>query len=144
MVARGSLVASQLLLILALCLKMKRTSQLTLLHILGPRNRMAHIPPCLFGSKHKWHCKSDEDLLTLFNSEFPLSNQQSWTVFRPSTDIFMKVLSVLRMQQTAMDVWSRLTKAGRFIGDIGSPTAGLWDWTVTYRALSMKKNANTS
>jgi hypothetical protein len=144
MAARGSKVASQLLRALALRLKLKQVSPLTPLHIPGDRNRMTDLPSRSFGSERKWYCKTDNDLLTLFNREFPLPDQRSWTVFRISNEVFTKVLSVLWMQHTEMDAWRRLPVIGRFVGDIGEPTANLWEWTLTYRVTHMKKNADTS
>jgi hypothetical protein len=144
MAARGSRVASQLLRALALRLKIRMVSPLTPLHIPGERNRMTDIPSRSFGSEPKWHCTSDDALLTLFNSEFPLPNQQSWTVFRISHEIFTKVLSVLRMKHIGTDVWRRLPETGRYVGAIGAPTAHLWEWTLTYRVSPTKTSADIS
>jgi hypothetical protein len=144
MAARGSRVASQLLRALALRLKIKQVSPLTPLHIPGERNRMTDIPSRSFGSEPKWHCTSDSELLTLFNAEFPLPNQKSWTVFRLSQEIFTKVLSVLRMQPTGTDAWRRLPATGKFVGGIGAPTAHLWEWTLTYRGYHTRTSADTS
>jgi hypothetical protein len=80
MAARGSLVADQLLRALALRLKQKHVSPLTPIHIEGKKNDMTDIPSCSFGSIPKWHCKTDQELLTLYNSYFPLPNQNTWTI----------------------------------------------------------------
>ena len=133
MAAKNSLVAAQLVRALALRLKKSGASPLTPLHIAGVQNAMTDIPSRSFGSEAKWHCKTDCDLLQLFNSQFPLPKQNSWTVYRPSKSICTKVLSVLRMQVTSMDVWRRLPKAGRHTGAIGSPSSRLWEWTLSYR-----------
>ena len=105
---------------------------------------MTDIPSHLFVSNPKWHCKTDADLFKLFNQKFPLPKQQSWTVFRPSNDIFMKVLSVLRMKATTMEGWRRLPKVGRLIGKIGVATSDLWEWTLHYRTPTSKKANNSS
>jgi hypothetical protein len=52
-------------------------STLTTLYITGDQNSMTHIPLQFFGSKQKWHFKTDTDLLTFFNLTFPLPNQNS-------------------------------------------------------------------
>ena len=136
MAARGSMVADQLLRALALRLKQNHVSPLTPLHIAGKKNEMTDIPSRSFGSEKKWFCETEEDLLKLFNSSFPLPNQNSWTVFWPSREIESRVISVLRQEVSRMEEWRRLPKRGRHIGSIGSPTAKLWEWTLTFRGQS--------
>jgi hypothetical protein len=133
MAARGSLVADQLLRALALRLKQKHVSPLTPLHIEGKKNEMTDIPSRSFGSVAKWFCKNDDELLTLYNSRFPLPEQNTWTIYRPSREIESRVISVLRQQVLKMEEWHRLPKPGRHTGEIGQPTANLWAWTLTYR-----------
>ena len=133
MAAKGSLVAGQLLRALALRMRQQHVCPLTPLHIAGKKNELTDVPSRSFGSEKKWHCKNDAELLTLFNSLFPLPQQQSWTVFHPSFDISMRVISLLRMQVSGMEEWRRLPRRGRFIGAIGRPTSNLWEWTLTYR-----------
>ena len=94
---------------------------------------MTDIPSRSFGSEPKWHCETDSQLLTLFNASFPLPNKNSWTIFRISTKISMRVISLLRMQLTTMGEWQRLPKIGKLIGKIGPPTSNLWEWTLSYR-----------
>jgi hypothetical protein len=130
MAAKGSLVAGELLRALALRMKMTRVSPLTTLHIAGQRNAMTDIPSRSFGSKKKWHCKTDDDLLTLFNLSYPLPKQNSWTVYQPSHAISMRVISVLRMKVFGMGEWRRLPKLGSHIGEIGQATSNLWEWTL--------------
>ena len=103
--SKSSVVAGQLVRALALRLNMTGASPLTQLHIAGVQNAMTDIPSRSFGSENKWHCKNDAELLNLFNSQFPLPNQASWSVYRPSKGIYMRVLSVLQMQVTSMDEW---------------------------------------
>ena len=85
--SKSSVVASQLVRALALCMKKVRVSPITPLHIRGAENPLADVPSRSFGKEPKWHCKSDEDLLTLFNKLYPLPQQNSWTVFHPSSAI---------------------------------------------------------
>jgi hypothetical protein len=54
---------------------------------------MTDIPSRSFGSEPKWHCKSNTDLLTLFNNLFPIPSQNSWTVFQISYAVGMRVTS---------------------------------------------------
>ena len=125
--------AGQLLRALALRLKMKGASPLTPLHIAGKQNAMTDIPSRSFGSVPQWHCKTDADLLHLFNTKFPLPNQASWTVFHPTKEICMKLLSVLRMEDTTMEEWTQPGKIGKHSGAIGAPSSHLWEWTLSYR-----------
>jgi len=94
---------------------------------------MTDIPSRLFGSVPEWHCHTDHDLLTLFNSTFPLPGQGSWTIFRLNSDLATKVISVLRMRRTTLEEWRRLPKTGEHIGSIGRPMSNLWEWTLIYR-----------
>ena len=98
---------------LTLRLKKAGASPLTPLHISGEENYMTDIPSRLFGSNLAWFCKNDTDLLNLFNKNFPLPNQASWTVFSPSNAVSMKVISVLRMQHFEMGEWLQLKKSGK-------------------------------
>ena len=129
---------------LALRMKQKHVSPLTPLHIKGEENPMTDIPSRSFGSEAKWHCKTDSELLTLFNNSFPLPNQKSWTVFRLTSDISMRVISLLRMQVSSMDEWRRLPKIGQHTGKIGVPTSGLWEWSIIYRTSATKNGLDCS
>ena len=52
---------------------MPGASPLATLHIAGVQNSITDIPSYLFGSNPQWHCKTDADLLKLFNQTFPES-----------------------------------------------------------------------
>ena len=133
MAARGSLVADQLLRALTLRLKVKHVSPLTPMHIEGKKNSLTDVPSRSFGSNLAWYCANDDELLTLFDSMFTLPDQSSWTVFRLSSAISIRVISILRMQVFGMDEWRRLPRLGKHIGSTGKPTANLWEWTLTFR-----------
>jgi len=133
MASKSSQVAGQLVRALALRMKIRGVSQLTTLHVEGKKNAMTDIPSRSFGSNPAWHCTSDAALLSLYNNKFPLPNQRSWTVFHLNSEIFSRVLAVLRMKDTSMGEWRRLSKIGRFIGPTGASTAELFRWTLTYR-----------
>ena len=136
MATKGSLVAAALLRALSLRMKTTKTSPLAPLHIPGDQNAMTDIPSRSWGSKPKWHFKTDEELLTFFNEHFPLPNQNSWTVFRHSSRICTRVISILRMQHTTLEEWRRLPPTGKSSGGVGKPTANLWEWTLHYRTKS--------
>ncbi len=79
--AKHDNVAMSLLRALALRLHLSKTSPLIPLHIAGVDNAMTDIPSRSFGCEPKWHCRTDKQFLTLFNSTFPLPMQDSWTGF---------------------------------------------------------------
>ena len=108
----------QLVRAITLLLKKAGASLLTPLHIVGEENDMTDIPSRSFGSNLSWFCKNDTDLLNLFNKIFPLPYQASWTVFRPSNAVSMKVFSVLRIQHFEMGEWLQLKNAGKHVGKL--------------------------
>jgi hypothetical protein len=130
---RGSLVSAHLIQALALRLKLKGTCPITPLHIAGEENSMTDIPSRSFGSEPKWLCKSNHQLLCLFNTMFPLPSQAFWTIFQISYVISMRVTSVLLMKDFMLEEWWRLPKVGSLVGSDGQPTARLWEWTLSYR-----------
>lgn len=131
--AKHSKVAMQLVRALALRLHITQTSPLIPLHIAGVDNALTDIPSRSFGSEKKWYCETHADLLTLFNTTFPLPSQASWTVYHVSSAISTRVISILQMQDFTADEWRRLPKLGKNIGTVGSRTSHLWDWTHTYK-----------
>ena len=102
---RGSLVSAHLIRALALRLKLNGTCPITPLHIAGEENSMTDIPSCSFGSEPQWLCRTNDDLLTLFNTTFPLLNQSSWNVFQLSSRISTRVTSVLLMKDFTLEEW---------------------------------------
>ena len=126
---------------LALRAKQQKACPFTPIHIAGKHMAIADIPSRLFGSNPAWHCVSDEDLLTLFNSSFLLPSQQSWTVFRLNCGIVTRVISALRMQPFVLDDWRRLPSPGKLVGDIGKAMSQLWDSIRIYnRQVSNSKS----
>jgi hypothetical protein len=79
--SKHSTVAEHLLQALALRAKMTRACPFTPIHIEEKQNAILDIPSQSFGSNPAWKCDTHDNLLTLFNSTFPLQSQQSWTVF---------------------------------------------------------------
>ena len=131
--AKHSIVAMQLIRALALRLQLNKASPLTTLHIAGVDNALTDIPSRSFGSEPQWHCTSDTELLTLFNTTFPLPHQASWTVYRPSSAIVMRVTSILQMKVFTADEWRKLPPKGQLIGNVGLPMSSLWEWTLTFK-----------
>ena len=144
MACRSSLVAEQLLRVLALRFNLHRVCPIATLHIAGDQNAMTDIPSRSFGSEPKWHFKTEADLLTFFNDTFPLPRQNSWTVCQPTSAIAMRVISVLRMTPFTLDDWRRLPAAGKSIGAIGNSTRRMWEWTLTYRTHRSKSESDSS
>ena len=70
--SKRSVVMLQLLHALALRLKKKGSLPLTPFYISGKHNSMTDILSRSFGSEPKWRCKTDNDLLPLFNNKFTL------------------------------------------------------------------------
>ena len=130
---KGSMVSAHLIRALALRLKLNGTCPITPLHIAGKENSMTDIPSCSFGSKPRWFCKTNSDLLTLHNTLFPLPHQNSWTVFQISYPAGMRVTFVLQTKDFTLDKWRQLPKVGKHVGGVGQPMLRLWEWTLSYR-----------
>ena len=139
--SKSSRVAGQLIRALALRLGISGASPLTTLHIPGDENGITDIPSRSFGEPAKWHCNDEYELLTLFQSKFPLPDQQCWTVYQLTHDIFMRVLSVLRMEPTTTDEWRRLPRRGRHIGSVGKASSNLWESTLTFRGQASRNES---
>jgi hypothetical protein len=139
-----SLVAEQLVQALTLHLKTMHTCPLTPMHIKGIRNKIADMPSHSFGSNPAWTCTSDADLLTLFNTHFPLPQQQSWTVYRLNCAAVTHVTSILRMKPFALDNWRHLPTRGRCVGITGAPMSNTWAWIRTYNRSHMPHKSNAS
>jgi hypothetical protein len=129
--SRRSLVGARLVRALALRLKLTKACPLTPLHVAGKQNTMADMASRSFGSVPKWYCASDAEFSLLFNKLFQLPSQNTWTVFRLSTNIVMRVISVLRMTDSSLAEWQRIPKIGQNIGTIGAPMSNLWEWIRT-------------
>jgi hypothetical protein len=133
MATRSSKVAGFLLMALAIRMKECKASPLTPLHIAGKQNSIGDIPSRSFGGTPEWHCKTDDEFLTLFNSKFPLPNKQSWKLYHLPKGIITRVISVLQMKGSEMGEWRRLPKRKTNTTDIGVPIANLWELTLHWR-----------
>lgn len=67
--SRHSVVAGQLVLAIALRLKINCCCPLTLLYMPGTQNIMTDIPSCSFGSSPQWHCTTNTTFCTFFNKK---------------------------------------------------------------------------
>ncbi len=105
---------------------------------------MTDILSRLFGSVPKWHFKTEQQLLTFFNNTFPLPNKQLWTVYHPSIELGMHMISVLRMRHSILEDWQQLPPAGNHVGTIGLPMSRLWEWTLCYRESHLEQKADSS
>jgi hypothetical protein len=103
--SKRSIISENLIQALALRLKTQHACPLTPMYIEGKRNAISDVPSLSFGSNPKWTCKTDEDLLTLFNSMFPLQMQKSWTLYHPNCGVVTHVISILQMKPFALDNW---------------------------------------
>ena len=131
-----SRVAEQLVQALALRLKARKACPLVTSHIEGKKNEIADVPSRSFGSNKEWHCESNQQFLSLFNSLFPLPNQTSWTVFQMKHDIVTRITSILQMTHFELEEWKRLSAIGSHVGTIGSASANLWESICTCRRRS--------
>ncbi len=144
MAARSSLIAEQLIQVLALQFNIQKVCPITMLHIAGDQNAMTDIPSRLFGSKPKWHFQSEEALLTFFNSTFPLPTQNWWTVCQPTSAIAIHMISVFWTMPFTLDDWRQLPAAGKNIGTTGRSMRHLWEWTLIYRIPYCQSNSDFS
>jgi hypothetical protein len=142
--SKRSLVAEQLVQALALHLKTMHTCPLTPMHIEGIHNKIADIPSRSFVSNPAWTCTSNADLLTLFNTHFPLPQQQSWTVYHLNCAAVTCVTSILQMKPFTLDDWRRLPTRGRCIGITGAPISNTWAWIRTYNRSQMPHKSDAS
>jgi hypothetical protein len=141
--SRTSIIAAHLIRALALRLKANKCCPLMPQHISGSKNAMTDIPSRLFGSVPRWHFKTEQQLLTFFNDNFPLPQQKLWTVYHPSIELGMQVISILRMRHSTLADWWRLPPAGNHVGRIGLPMLQLWDWTLRYRESPLEQKVDS-
>ena len=138
--SRKSKTAAALLRVMATRLKAAGASPLIPMHIAGVENAITDIPSRSFGRIGKWFCDSDEKFLTLFNSKFPLPNQNSWSVCHLPKDLSSKLVSVLLTQASEPAEWRRPSSRRINTGLTGLPMRNLWEWTLTCR----KSTSSTS
>jgi hypothetical protein len=142
--SKRSIIAENLIQALALRLKTLHACPLTPMHIEGKQNAISDMPSRSFGSKPKWTCKTNEDLLTIFNSMFPLQMQKFWMVYCRNCAVATRMISILQMKLFALDKWRQLPKVGRHVGNIGAHMSDQWEWIYTYSRYPLAKQSNAS
>ena len=104
--ARSSKIGQRL--IRALCLRqcVNQSSPLAPLTIAGSRNKMADLSSRSFKKAGKdTYELTDSQFLLKFNSDFPLTQEASWLLFRPSNKLLSLILSELRTTPLPMASW---------------------------------------
>ena len=142
--SRNSKTAAALLRILATRMKLAKVSPLIPMHIPGPENGITDIPSRSFGRKAKWHCKNDAEFLTLFNSKFPLPNQNSWSLCHLPKELSSRLISVLLTQRSEPAEWRQPSSQKISAGMTGFPTANLWEWTLSCRTTPPSTSAKSA
>ena len=105
---------------------------------------MADFASRSFGQPSNWHCPNDSSFGLAFNTLFPLPKQNTWTVFRPSNAICMRVISLLRMRHSTLDEWRRIPLIGQTNGKIGAPMSTLWEWTQVCNSRGLQNGSGSS
>lgn len=121
-------------LVRALCIRhcTNESSPLAPLSIAGLRNLMADLASRSFKKAGKGTYElTDFAFLHKFNSDFPLTQDASWQLFRLANKLSSLVFSELRMQPSPMGSWMRPTMKGSAIGLIGASSCKHIEWTPT-------------
>jgi hypothetical protein len=116
-----STVAARLLRIISLRLHARRASSLLPMNIAGEDNDMADIVSRSFqGGKFFKH---NSDIVSYFDSKFPLPKPNSWREFRIPPRLISLVISSLRGKQLPMESFLRPPEIGKNTGATGVTTA---------------------
>ena len=106
---------ARLLSFLSICRQhIRQASSLLLMNIAG-------IPSRAFKNGELFHAK--EDIISFFNSTFPLLQELSWKEFKVLEKLVPRVISCLHWEQLQMESLYKLPKVGKGIGCIGQGTA---------------------
>lgn len=114
-----SIAAGRLLRLLSLRQRTRQASSLIPLHLAGKTNEMADAASRAFKNGEFFHIQ--HDLLTYFNSTFPIQNG-SWTELKIHTSLVSRVISCLRGEALQMESLIKLPKRAFAIGKAGSNT----------------------
>ena len=135
-------------LVRALCLRhcVNESSPLAALSIAGVRNKMADLASRSFKQAGRdTYDLSDTNFLLKFQSDFPLTQDASWKLFRLADKLSSLVFSELRMQPSPMGSWMRLTTKGHAIGTIGPPSLTRITWTpISKGSLTSTKSSSSA
>ena len=101
-------------------------------YIEGHANKLADYASRKFNTKLQDETQkpiSDYEFLTLFNSKFPLPQNQSWRLFHLNGAVVSRIIAVLLTKPSSVASWRRVTTKGNASGIIGSPNANSITWT---------------
>jgi hypothetical protein len=117
-----SIAAARLLRLLSIRQRIRQASSLLPMNIAGKDNAMlADIPSRAFKNGEFFHAK--EDIVSFFNSTFPLPQGLSWKGFKLPEKLASRVISCLRGEQLQMESLYKLPKLEKGIGKIGQGIA---------------------
>ena len=91
------------------------------MNIAGKNNQMADIPSRAF--KNGEYFRAQADLVTYFNTHFPLPQKNSWLEYKIPTKLASHVSSCLDGKLLPMESLLKLPRLGRSIGRSGRHTA---------------------
>jgi hypothetical protein len=111
--------AGALLAVLAIRMRANQASPVVPMHLEGKLNILADIPSRSFGYKAEWHCRTHDELLTMFNSLFPLPNQSTWHYCQLTSKIAMRAIDALRTKALGRREWMRPPQIGTSISTPG-------------------------
>ena len=107
-----------------------QSSPLAPMALAGKHNRMADLANRSFHAGGAGNYNLDDfEFLTKFNLDFPLTQESSWLLLRPSNKLKSLVFAVLRGEQLGAESWLRLPKFGFDIGHIGKSSPDSVAWT---------------
>ena len=116
-----SIPAARLLRLLGLRIRTMQASSLVPMRIAGKDNTMADITSRAFNEGKFFHAHNK--LTQYFDSNFPLPQQASWTVFQLTKKMLLPVISCLLGEQSPMESLTRQPNPIKNIGSTGVPIA---------------------
>ncbi len=127
MSSKRSIVGRRLVRALGLRIAVNEASPLVPVTIAGKNNPLADFASRSFGTpdapSKPYHC-SEPDFLHIFNTSFPLPDQDtSWQLFQLSDKLSSLVFSELLTRHQPMASWRRITTRGGTIGRLGAGSA---------------------
>jgi hypothetical protein len=117
--SRTSIITAHLIRALALQLVANKCCPLMPQYISGSKNAMTDIPLHSFGSLPRWHFKTEHQLLTFLNDNFPLPQQKLWMVYCPIIELGMQVISVLRTRVPCWQTGGNYRRQGIMLEQLG-------------------------
>ena len=116
-----SKVAARLLRIISIRLHQRQASSLLPMNIAGEDNKMADVVSRSF--KGGQYFSASSNIVDYFNSNFPLTQNNSWREFQIPSELVSLVISSLRGEQLPMEWFLRPPKIGKNTGCTGAITA---------------------